>query len=210
MLSSQLLVGASFDCGKAATEVEKTICADPMLSKLDTFLALAYKQALTKSSDRKKRKASQYHWLVSKRNACNDDAICLHREYFLRILELTDVAKKNVLSGSYERYDQDRPSFHSSDIDILELTDHQIYINGMALWYLNKENEAKGIVHMGEVNGIFPLAENRVKYQDTYGCSFLITFQKNGFVVSESKNTDGCWGANVTFDGKYIKKGAKP
>lgn len=38
---------ASFDCAKAGTVVEKTICADPALSKLDERMAAAYKARLT-------------------------------------------------------------------------------------------------------------------------------------------------------------------
>jgi uncharacterized protein len=37
---------ASFDCGKAASEVEKLICGDDELSKLDDSLSEAYQEAL--------------------------------------------------------------------------------------------------------------------------------------------------------------------
>ena len=74
----------------------------------------------------------------------------------------------------------------------------------MAMWYLNKENEAKGIVHFGEINGVFPIVENKVKYRGKYGCSLTLIFEKNGFVISENMNI-GNWGASVTFDGHYRK-----
>lgn len=201
---SQLSFGASFDCKKAGTEVEKAICLDKTLSRLDEFLALTYKKALARSSHKNKLKASQRNWLRAKRNKCEDDDICLNTEYYSRILELTDTRKSSDLSGSYERYNKNKPSFHSSDINILELRDHQIYLNGIAMWYLNKENEAKGIVHFGEINGVFPIVENKVKYHDKYGGAFMLTFEKNGFLISESAN-EGNWGANVSFDGQYRK-----
>ena len=200
----QLSFGASFDCKQAITEVEKTICSDKTLSILDKFLALTYKKTMSRSSHKNKLKMSQRNWLIFKRNTCENEYICLSTEYYLRILELTDNTKVSDLSGSYKRYNQNKTSFHSSDIDILELNDHQIYINGMAIWYLNKENEAKGIVHFGEINGVFPIVENKVKYRGKYGCSLMLTFEKNGFVISESMN-GGNWGANVTFDGHYRK-----
>ena len=201
---SQLSFGASFDCEKAATEVEKAICSDKTLSILDEFLALTYKKALSRSSHKDALKASQRNWLISKRNTCENEDICLNTEYYSRILELTDSTKSSELSGSYKRYNQNKTSFHSSDIDILELNDHQIYINGMAMWYLNKENEAKGIVHFGEINGVFTIVENKVKYRGKYGCSLMLTFENNGFVISESMN-GGNWGGNITFDGHYKK-----
>ena len=37
---------ASFDCGKTSTAVEKMICADAELSKLDEKMAAAYAEAL--------------------------------------------------------------------------------------------------------------------------------------------------------------------
>lgn len=204
LIVSQLSFGASFDCKRAGTEVEKAICSDKTLSILDEFLALTYKKALDRSSYKNKLKASQNNWLIYKRNACEDDDICLNTEYYSRILELKDSTKSSNLSGSYERYTKNKPSFHSSDIDILKLSDHQIYINGVAVWYLNKENEAKGIVHFGEINGVFPIVENKVKYHGNYGCSLMLTFKKNGFVISKSTN-GGNWGANVSFDGQYRK-----
>lgn len=201
---SQLSFGASFDCEKAGTEVEKVICSYKTLSILDEFLALTYKKALDRSSHKNKLKASQRNWLIYKRNACADDDICLNTKYYSRILELTDTTKNSSLSGSYVRYNKNKPSFHSSDINILELPDHQVYINGVAVWYLNKENEAKGIIHFAEINGVFPIVENKMKYRGKYGCSLMLTFEKNSFLISESTN-EGNWGANVTFDGHYRK-----
>ena len=204
LIISELSSGTSYDCEKVGNVVKKTICSNKTLLKLDEFLAITYNKALDRSSQKITLKASQHNWLKSKRNACKDDDICLKTEYYLRILEITDSTINSAFSGSYERYYQNKPSFHSSDIDILKLNNHQIYINGMAMWYLNKKNEAKGIVHFGEINGVFPIIENKVRYRGTYGCSLVLTFDKNGFVINESTN-NGNWGANVTFDGQYRK-----
>ncbi len=45
-LSAASTSAASFDCAKAGTIVEKTICADPALSTLDERMAAAYKTRL--------------------------------------------------------------------------------------------------------------------------------------------------------------------
>lgn len=77
-----LMVGqiqaASFDCAKASTKVEKLICTDAELSKLDEALAAAYADAL-KSTDPASLKAGQKAWF-NVRNRCVDVA-CIQKAY---------------------------------------------------------------------------------------------------------------------------------
>lgn len=63
---------ASFDCAKAGTLVEKTICAQPALSKQDDTIAQTYKQLLSSVGAPwdEKIKQSQREWLKTR----NDDA----------------------------------------------------------------------------------------------------------------------------------------
>jgi len=77
--------GASFDCAKAATRVEKRVCADPALSALDEALANEYRTALADGDD--SLKASQLAWLKQRRDAC-DKLECLRQAYKDRIDEL--------------------------------------------------------------------------------------------------------------------------
>jgi uncharacterized protein YecT (DUF1311 family) len=64
---------ASFDCTKAATKTEKTICADATLSGLDSLLAQTYKAVMAKHPGDKHFAGylvgSQKNWL-SRRDAC--------------------------------------------------------------------------------------------------------------------------------------------
>lgn len=81
-LLCQTSFGASFDCAKARTWVEKTICSTPKLSKLDDELAASYQ------TERKQASGSalayitqrQLSWLTTRRNTCTTVA-CLGREY---------------------------------------------------------------------------------------------------------------------------------
>lgn len=57
---------ASFDCAKAGTSIEKTICKDLALSVLDEKLADAYKAAVRKNVP--KIKDEQRRWLTYERN----------------------------------------------------------------------------------------------------------------------------------------------
>jgi uncharacterized protein len=78
--------GAGFDCSRAASAIERQICADPDLSRLDADLAAAYKEAATTASDRGALGYDQRQWL-RERNRCRE-AACLKTAYRNRIGEL--------------------------------------------------------------------------------------------------------------------------
>lgn len=78
---------ASFDCAKASTKVEKMICGDAELSKLDEELGKAYGEALQKASDPAALRQQQRKWL-KKRNGCTN-ADCVGIAYHERLSALT-------------------------------------------------------------------------------------------------------------------------
>jgi len=78
---------AGFDCAKAASPTEKTICADAALSKLDGDLAAAWKKALAKGGDTAGLKAAQLKWL-KQRDQCGTEAPCLGDRYRERLASL--------------------------------------------------------------------------------------------------------------------------
>jgi uncharacterized protein len=78
---------ASFDCGKATSEVEKLICGDDELSRLDESLDVAYLAALGRSDGDEQMIKSQKQWLRNERNVCKN-AECLRKAYEARIKEL--------------------------------------------------------------------------------------------------------------------------
>jgi uncharacterized protein len=78
---------ASFDCGKAASEVEKMICSNDELSKLDESLNKAYLRVLKRNDIKKQTIERQRQWLKNERNSCRD-AECLKKAYESRIGEL--------------------------------------------------------------------------------------------------------------------------
>lgn len=77
---------ASFDCAKAATKVEKIICSDAEISKLDEELNAAYKTALQDEKQADSIKQAQKQW-VKERNSCAD-AACVKGAYQKRIGQL--------------------------------------------------------------------------------------------------------------------------
>jgi uncharacterized protein len=91
LLAPGLALAASFDCRKAAAKVEKQVCADPELSRLDQELADEYKSAIARGATTAALKSSQLAWLKKSRGACADGT-CLHAVYEARIAELRQVA----------------------------------------------------------------------------------------------------------------------
>ena len=75
--------GASFDCAKAGTKVEKMICASAQASQLDGEMALTYRYTLQTLADPDTVKKEQRQWLKG-RNKCQDES-CLIEKYRQRI-----------------------------------------------------------------------------------------------------------------------------
>ena len=108
---------ASFDCSKAATVVEKTICATPRLSSLDDELARTYaamgKSAAVRDAQRK--------WLTEERNACDDAEECLEAAYLTRIAQLRlagkSFAKQKAPARVLGRYSHFKQNCRPSDAE---------------------------------------------------------------------------------------------
>jgi len=85
---SGTLQAASFDCLKAATNVEKLIFSDPAISQLDSELGAAYKTKIDKAAHKDALKQEQRQWLKTELNTCKDSG-CLSKAYSQRIAELS-------------------------------------------------------------------------------------------------------------------------
>jgi uncharacterized protein YecT (DUF1311 family) len=83
---------ASFDCRRAATPVERAVCANRDLAEADRQLASAYKTTAARAGDGRERLASaQRAWLSRRDRDCGTLAQpdgCLLRAYGRRLLEL--------------------------------------------------------------------------------------------------------------------------
>lgn len=83
---------ASFDCAKASTFAERSICQDGFLSKADEILARTYTKALNDSTDPAALRQSQREWLIV-RDACTVQK-CLDQTIGARIQTLENYALK--------------------------------------------------------------------------------------------------------------------
>jgi uncharacterized protein len=115
----------SFDCGKAATAVEKTICAEPSLSALDDKLAVLYKDMLAVATDKASIVRLQHEWIApdsdldGNRSTCEERAdtrlTCLTAAYDKRLTLLA--AMKPLLQMS------DQPADEGWRFDLRKVSD---------------------------------------------------------------------------------------
>lgn len=93
-LLSSYSYAAGFDCSKAKSTTEKTICSTASLSDLDEILVLSFKKALAGSSDAQALKGAQQAWLKT-RESCASNIDCITKTYTTRINELVGLVAKN-------------------------------------------------------------------------------------------------------------------
>jgi uncharacterized protein len=85
----QPVQAASFDCAKAETADEKTVCADRALNDLDFEMSVLYTQLkpLLGMGARGDMEDAQVAWL-KRREGCGSDRTCLSKAYEDRLLQL--------------------------------------------------------------------------------------------------------------------------
>lgn len=88
--SACLMMGEpSFNCDKAVSYTEKTICSNVILSELDKKMTEEYKKLISNKNIRSKAVKTQRKWIKHTRNRC-DTAKCLKDEYVKRIKDLQE------------------------------------------------------------------------------------------------------------------------
>jgi uncharacterized protein YecT (DUF1311 family) len=117
LIASPFSSGASFDCAKAATSVEKLICSNDALSKLDEQLSAVYKGALASSRNKDSIKQQQMEWIKQQRTCAN--AQCLSQAYQNRIAELTNsLGLGSTSSNVSEQSSQSSPNFYTGKLKL--------------------------------------------------------------------------------------------
>lgn len=107
----------SFDCAKAQSKVEKLICADAELSKLDEKLAGASVEVLKTTAPPASINQGQKRW-VRQRNTCAD-ADCVKSAYTARIALLSNAIDSNAKSATQAQKQEDtiKGEFISTYVD---------------------------------------------------------------------------------------------
>ena len=90
------LMAASFDCRKASTGIEKVICDDPKLSRLDSEMGSLYH----KVKHLPDMKSNQRGWVHHRNTFCGSSDGCLIGETEDRIVVLKRVLKRSKKHGN--------------------------------------------------------------------------------------------------------------
>ncbi len=115
--SAFLCFGASFDCSKAGTAVEKMICSDDKLSDLDSEMSSIYKIVREFVDDKNKLKSDQINWIKNSRNICLN-AQCLNDVYTERIGYLRSLQKVNSYQATaHNNYSEQHSDISWDEID---------------------------------------------------------------------------------------------
>ena len=75
------------DCSKPKTKIDWMLCSNERATLEEQRMALAFRQAVNRTEDRRKLLEEQKAWNENVRDACNDIA-CLTKAYQERTLEL--------------------------------------------------------------------------------------------------------------------------
>lgn len=199
LLAAPMAHGASFDCAKAATPMEKRICTDPALSQLDEGLGAAYARAVARVGNKTLVRQWQRDWLKSATLTSCKDAACLRPLFAARIAMLDD-AIASPWNGQYVRYVSNKADRNTADILLVALRDEAVAGSGATMWL--GPNAANGQVHTGEFEAVGSFTgENLIFEQED--CHVNVTRTRTTLQVEDS-NT--CGGMNATFTGTYQRK----
>lgn len=87
LLFFQQALASAMDCTKAASVVEKAICADKPLHELDAQMGAAYRKLMKAAPVQVEVKKAQRQWL-KERDQCVEDVTCLKQRYQDRLQAL--------------------------------------------------------------------------------------------------------------------------
>lgn len=198
-LAAPLASAASFDCAKASSAVEKMVCANPDLSRLDEQLNGAYRRAVERVGDRPAMRAWQRAWLRSHTLADCKDAACVKLAYGARI-KLLDAAVKSPWNGHYVRQYQGKADSNTSEIVLVASGKDSVLGEGSTMWL--GPNAANGQVHVGEFSAEGGFTGANLIFE-TDECHVSAT-RKGGLLKVEDNNL--CGGNSATFTGDYRRK----
>jgi uncharacterized protein YecT (DUF1311 family) len=195
LVGTPLSYGASFDCAKSSILVEKLICSNAELSRLDELLSVAYAQSYAISKNKTELKASQRRWLIEKRNTCADSQ-CIKNAYEARLYE---IELGHDISGCYSRKkhiaywsDSERIFAEVSDaFDLIKLQNNEYqfflyyvrdnynscYANGIV-----KSEVGNGEIHLTMIDQSDDDAKN-----DLEKCQLKIVFSNEEFTFNTNQ-----------------------
>ena len=151
---------AGFDCAKAGTKVEKLICGDAALSKLDEELNTAYKTALQDEKRADSIRQAQKKWM-KERSGCQD-AGCVKRVYRMRLVELNSSDGKGAKHEATQVFQAKEPAdafcaeikrMMHTEVSEIKGAHQTVNIYELDKYYLDGEGTSIKIYHDLDIDG---------------------------------------------------------
>jgi uncharacterized protein len=215
LIINPLLFAASFDCSKAATKIETTICGDTNLNKLDSEMADIYKKFKTTATIEQwdMIKASQVAWLKMRNVICSKGTTeCLSDIIKKRIGELSaiKIQPPSINSASLSTKSASKFDFYSGAYTFKIASDYTglflcKYIqSNKSLFYLTiARGECSGNVEDTLVfTDSIHAKLNLFTPDDT--CQLLFIFSNNSINISEV-NCLNSHGMRCRLGGSFLK-----
>lgn len=185
---------AGFDCNKAHSMVEKTVCADAALSQLDSQLASSFHKAMATAPSDTSLLRVQRDWL-KQRDACDDNKACLTWNYQQRLSALA--SGKGTQAPSPTRWQQ-RWKLDSGNPSVGA---------DLLLWgelpRLSFSIEAFNGAHESSVAGELPVNGEQGQAHPDGSC--VLTFQLRGQRLGVGQSDGDCEAAiGVGYGGDYV------
>lgn len=201
---------AGFDCTKATSQVEKLICSDGELSKLDDDMAAAYRATTAAPVMADQVRVDQRKWLTE-RNACSE-VPCIKSVYNRRIDELRAARispnSAQTLEGEYtQRIRQCEGTTSQATGCITSEEGIRLEKRDAGSYYLYVRTRTGSIFHSCEYTGIAKQRGTHLISGSTEYCEVTVSFEAE--VVSVSSTGEGCrqfCSAQATLDASNLTK----
>jgi uncharacterized protein len=189
---------ASFDCNKAKSTLEHSICDDAKLNQLDAELGTAYQNLLKKrsKSEGEQVRQMQRDWLITRENNCEvSNANCLIKLYQQRISALQFQTSEKYASSAAAKLSGTYHGIGNMEMQVVAIAPKQlsVHIQGVeptsARWVCDFQGEAG-------------LQDNRLKIKALDDLFVTVEFQGTTATVNEGENSMWC-GMGGSLNGKY-------
>ena len=130
------LSAASFNCHKASTSIEKAICANHYLNKLDSKMGKMYQKAKKYQHDLLKY---QKMWIKNRNSECGSNTDCLYRWTENRIVNF-----KNIINDAKAGILVNAPKKKHANLGTVYFSEHGIVCDRKAGFCADREGISMG------------------------------------------------------------------
>jgi uncharacterized protein len=183
--------GPSFDCTRAQSVAEKTICDVPFLHWTDRQMARLYKLALSQNANAQNRIVAGQRTFLTRRDTCRDDIACLDLAYKTRFKELA--TNVNV----YEAFGEYRPEGMGGSMQIVRFG----YDAAVAVLTVGAADHTCTFdTDSAQLGG-----KGVIRYADkgANACRMTIAPDGDDVMVMQTKNCSDYCGMRAILDGRY-------